>query len=483
MSSPGSKTPGGDSAECEAAPPGPLAPPTRLHPGPREHVSTAYVTRGLWPSARRNRVLTDASLEVPEGEIVALVGGNGSGKSTLMMIIAGVLDRDGGSVDIDGRIGYCPQTPVKLTVEETFLLFGVAYGMKSDSIVRRRDQLMMTLEFGEYLDYRVEHLSRGTKGKLNLALALLHDPEVLLLDESYAGFDYETYLRFWDMSEELARGGRAILVITHFVEQRERFGRIYRVQGGAVNASASVAWDSGIARRYGTPLAMFLREYTRTRLNLVLLVLIPVLLILSFGDALSRLAGVFEVQLTAKMGKSMGALWAASFLTGIMGFFMMAGAREADRRLVRAGYSPAEVVALRFAAVAVLGGLATMASYVVLLTQLTPTDHAQTLLVMYLGALVYGALGILTGSLIRGELEGSFALLFFFMMDAFIGSPLFGTTTEAFALLPTFYPTKVLLALTAEQPDVSIHFLYIALYLATAGTLASYAFYRAARTR
>ena len=203
-----------------------------------EHVAKTYVTRSLWPLARRNRVLTDASLEIAPGEITAIVGANGSGKSTLMMIIAGTLERDAGDVSINGRLGYCPQTPVlyeKLTVAETFRLFGVAYGMDDGSVVRRQKYLLDALEFGEYHDYRIEHLSGGTQQKLNLALALLHDPEVLLLDEPYAGFDYETYLRFWDMSEELAARGRSILVISHFVEQQERFHRIYRVRDGRCN--------------------------------------------------------------------------------------------------------------------------------------------------------------------------------------------------------------------------------------------------------
>lgn len=229
---------------------------------------------------------------------------------------------------------------------------------------------------------------------------------------------------------------------------------------------------------------MFLREYYRTPLNLALLVVIPMLLILSFGESLGRLAGIFDIALTAGMGQSMGAMWAAAFLTGIMGFFMMAGARDADRRLVRAGYSTVEVVLLRFGAVALLALLATLASYTVLLTQLTPTDSAQTVLVIYLGALIYGAVGILIGSLIAGELEGSFALLFFFVLDAFIGSPLFGSGSEIpFGLLPTFYPTKVLLSLTAAQPHDSVHWVYIALYLAAAGGFAGIAFYRTARVR
>ncbi len=247
---------------------------------------------------------------------------------------------------------------------------------------------------------------------------------------------------------------------------------------------AAVSANASAARRLSTPLAMFVRQYYRNVMNLVLLVVIPVLLILSYGDALSRLADDLpEVTLTRDMGQSLGALWSAAFLTGLTGFFMMVGARAADRRLVRAGYATSEVVLLRFVSVALLGAIATMISFAVLLTRLTPTDFLQTLLVMYLAALIYGAVGILIGSLISGELEGAFALLFFFVMDAFIGSPLFGTTSEAFAFLPTFYPAKVLLALTAGQPHDSIHWLYIALYLSAASILAGVAFYRAARVR
>ncbi|MCC6238084.1 MAG: ABC transporter ATP-binding protein [Dehalococcoidia bacterium] len=200
-----------------------------------EHVAKTYVTYGLWPFVRRVPVLSDASLEVGAGETVALVGGNGSGKSTLMMIIAGTLSRNAGTVRLDGRIGYCPQYPVlyeKLTVAETFRLFGVAYRLDRSAVADRKAELMETLAFGQYDDFRVEHLSGGTRQKLNLALALLHDPEVLLLDEPYAGFDYETYLRFWEMSSDIAARGRSILIVSHFVEDRERFDRIYRVADG-----------------------------------------------------------------------------------------------------------------------------------------------------------------------------------------------------------------------------------------------------------
>lgn len=200
-----------------------------------QHVAKTYVTRGLFPLIRRNQVLSDASLEVPAGQIVAIVGANGSGKSTLMKIIAGMLAPDRGDIAIVGRIGYCPQTPVlydKLTVAETFRLFGMAYELDDATIQRRRDELMETLDFGRYANFRVEQLSGGTQQKLNLSVALLHDPEVLLLDEPYAGFDYETYLKFWDLSEEIVAGDRSIVVISHFVEQQDRFNRIYRIREG-----------------------------------------------------------------------------------------------------------------------------------------------------------------------------------------------------------------------------------------------------------
>jgi ABC-2 type transport system ATP-binding protein len=123
-----------------------------------EHVAKTYST-GIWPLVRKNQVLTDASLQVQAGETVALVGANGSGKSTLMMIIAGALARDARSIALHGKIGYCPQYPIlyeKLTVVETFQLFGVAYGMAAPDIEQRASVLMSDLAFARYRDYRVE---------------------------------------------------------------------------------------------------------------------------------------------------------------------------------------------------------------------------------------------------------------------------------------------------------------------------------------
>ena len=190
-------------------------------------------TRGLWPRRRSLRVLRGADLVLRPGEIVGLVGENGSGKSTLMKILVGSIDRDGGTITKSGSVGYCPQDPIlyeRLTCNEHFELFGKAYGMSGIDIAR--DEIYETLGFAEWRDSRVEELSGGTRAKLNLGLALLPDPDLLLLDEPYAGFDWDTYQRFWELTRERRNRGRSLLIISHFITDAERFDRIYDLING-----------------------------------------------------------------------------------------------------------------------------------------------------------------------------------------------------------------------------------------------------------
>jgi len=191
--------------------------------------------RGLPPRRRTVEVLKGASLMVCGGELVGLVGENGSGKSTLMQIVVGLLARDGGSVWQDGRLGYCPQQPMlwdKLTVDEHFELFARAYELDEQARERSVGGLLDELQFERYRHYRVEELSGGTRQKLNLALALMHDPGVLLLDEPYSGFDWETYVRFWEMSERRRDQGMGILIVSHLLAERERLDRVYELRDG-----------------------------------------------------------------------------------------------------------------------------------------------------------------------------------------------------------------------------------------------------------
>ena len=184
---------------------------------------------------RRVEVLQGASLSVGAGELVGLVGENGSGKSTLMQIVVGLLARGGGEVVRPPRLGYCPQQPLlwdKLTVAEHFALFATAYDLGEEQAEAAAAALLDELQFERYRDYRVEELSGGTRQKLNLALALMHEPQLLLLDEPYAGFDWETYLRFWDMSEGRRQSGMGILIVSHLLAERDRLTRVYELRAG-----------------------------------------------------------------------------------------------------------------------------------------------------------------------------------------------------------------------------------------------------------
>jgi len=189
------------------------------------------------PFTRSVPVLSGADLEIRRGEIVGIVGANGAGKSTLMNVLVGVLDHDGGTVERSGTVGWCPQETLlydRLTVSETFRLFGSGYGMSPEEIKDAKRRLAEELDFEQYLDYRIDQLSGGNRQKVNLGVALMHDPDVLMLDEPYTGFDWETYLQFWDLAKDLAADGTAVVMISHLIEERSRLDRIYEVRDGNV---------------------------------------------------------------------------------------------------------------------------------------------------------------------------------------------------------------------------------------------------------
>lgn len=195
-----------------------------------QHVAKSY---------GRHLVLKDVSFRVGEGEIVGIVGENGVGKSTLLKILVGWFPPNAGQVSLRGEVGYCPQEALcfeNLTVEENFRYFATAYGLQEKGTVTSWQKTMQDLlerfNFSQYRDMRVANLSGGTRQKLNLSLALLHAPSLLILDEPYSGFDWETYLHFWDYATELRARKNGILIVSHLVYDQSKFDALYELEGG-----------------------------------------------------------------------------------------------------------------------------------------------------------------------------------------------------------------------------------------------------------
>jgi len=181
--------------------------------------------RDLGKRYGRRWVFRGVNLVARAGEAVAVVGANGTGKSTFLAVCAGFIAPDAGSVTVSGQVGLCPQdggTMDYLTAEEHFVLLGTGRALSRARARRAGQELAATLQWNAADPVPVRHLSGGTRQKLNLVLAALGDPEILLLDEPYQGFDRGTYLDFWDQVWRWRDQGKTVLVVTHLLEQVDR---------------------------------------------------------------------------------------------------------------------------------------------------------------------------------------------------------------------------------------------------------------------
>ncbi|MBU3065451.1 ABC transporter ATP-binding protein [Nocardia sp. NEAU-G5] len=178
---------------------------------------------------------------LPAGTLVGIVGENGVGKSTLLKVLSGGLRPDRGTIRHRGRFGYCPQEVIlndAFTVRQHLDFFAAAYAVPN---LRRAEETMEILRFSEYIGERVATLSGGTRQKLNLTLAVMHDPQVLLLDEPYQGFDWETYLRFWDLVTEFRDTGRSVLVVSHLAHDTDKLDQVWRLHDGVLQDRQEMA--------------------------------------------------------------------------------------------------------------------------------------------------------------------------------------------------------------------------------------------------
>ncbi|EKP95257.1 ABC transporter ATP-binding protein [Thermaerobacter subterraneus] len=198
----------------------------------------AIVTRRLRRLYGRVEALVGIDMVVPQGAIYGFIGPNGAGKTTCLRILAGLLDPSGGEArvcgvdvtrrrsELAGVIGYMPDffgVYDDLTVTEYLDFYAACYGLRGPAARRRRDALLELVDLAGKAGEPVNGLSRGMKQRLGLARALIHDPQVLLLDEPASGLDPAARIEFRELMKELAAMGKTLVVSSHILSELADF--------------------------------------------------------------------------------------------------------------------------------------------------------------------------------------------------------------------------------------------------------------------
>ena len=219
-------------------------------------VPPSLVVDGLTKSYAETRALRGVSLSVNSGEIVALLGNNGAGKSTLMSICAGLLRADSGSVEVlgetsvrkrrrDKKLGLAPQEEAiypTLTVHRNLAYFGKLAGLRGEHLEDRILSVSGDLLLSDKLNRVAGQLSGGQRRRLHVGLALMHDPDVLLLDEPTVGVDIDSRAEMIDFVGLMARNGKAVLYSTHQLHEVEELGAsVVVIHDGSILARGTVA--------------------------------------------------------------------------------------------------------------------------------------------------------------------------------------------------------------------------------------------------
>ena len=201
-------------------------------------------------------VVNDVSFTVRPGEVTGYLGPNGSGKSTTVKIITALIEPSGGKVFLDGkdirsdlmafkrRLGYVPEEAILysyLTGLEYLQLMGCLRGMPVPEVDRKANELLELLSLASYRHAPISAYSKGMKQRVLIASALLHDPDVLILDEPLSGIDVTSALLFKHLLNELAQQGKMILYISHVLEVVEKVCRqVVIIYKGRIMAADSV---------------------------------------------------------------------------------------------------------------------------------------------------------------------------------------------------------------------------------------------------
>jgi ABC-2 type transport system ATP-binding protein len=205
--------------------------------------------RGLSKRFGDSDVVQRIDLSVEEGEIFGLIGPDGAGKSTLIRMLAGILEATAGKISLRGidavsdfeevrrLVGYMPQSfglYGPLTVEENLRAVARIHGVKGAEFKKRAERLYRFSGLGPFRNRRAAQLSGGMRQKLGLSCVLVHDPQILLLDEPTVGVDPISRREFWEILHALSAQGATILISTPYLEEAERCHRIAFLRQGRI---------------------------------------------------------------------------------------------------------------------------------------------------------------------------------------------------------------------------------------------------------
>jgi drug efflux transport system ATP-binding protein len=196
------------------------------------------------------------TLEVKVGEIFGFLGANGAGKTTAMRMFIGLLAPSSGTATVAGHDVYSESEAIKrsigymsqrfslyedLTVRENIRLYGGIYGL-SDKVIRgRTDAMLARLGMQGSADLQVRAIPLGWRQKLSFSVALLHQPQIVFLDEPTSGVDPITRRQFWEMIYQTAAEGTTVLVTTHYMDEAEYCDRISIMVSGRIGAMGTPA--------------------------------------------------------------------------------------------------------------------------------------------------------------------------------------------------------------------------------------------------
>jgi ABC-2 type transport system ATP-binding protein len=211
----------------------------------------------LTKSYGARRAVDDVSFQVRAGQTVGLIGPNGAGKSSTVSMICGLLRPDAGTVELDGqqivqglseakrKIGFVPQDLAlyeEMSARENLLLFAALYGIKGMEARRRCDEVLALVNLLDRAGDKPATFSGGMKRRLNIAAALMHDPQLLILDEPTVGVDPQSRNAIFDTLEQLKAMGRSLIYTSHYMEEVERLAdHIVIIDHGKVLADESPA--------------------------------------------------------------------------------------------------------------------------------------------------------------------------------------------------------------------------------------------------